>query len=648
MTENGCIPSLRDASQEERLSNGPSVKATPCKNHGDEDINHPALDSTSSSISSIGCQFLIKEEKEENMKLTSLKKIVQSAYYSTWDDDDSSERNGPFVLRVIHLPKDYDGPHDVQFQDHQENIAKSRKRHQNTHQSNDCSVRDPKKSTCKQPLPVLISDGTNYCAGLILHPTEEVEVVHDICVSITGIIVGYWRPMSNSTTTRRQQMLAILRETQASTFEASQSKLPFLYITRFQVLSDKESLVYEQKTNRVDKEATSGENKVSSNRDWAFPNGVVSQVLASDKFDTDMLMGPSSQPIAHVLPCETDTHSIIEINAKTVEDFLEQHFVVMLLSNQERGHLGPAGSLLSLAVQGSTQQSMQNYHTSLLEFDRKQQEKEVESIRQAIDDLEPKKLQTTVQFKETLQYSPMCKDESLTSKLCIRWHLWLMGDGLHKEAGKFRDYTRRNGGKELCPPNQIPNRLRKFCRALESQWFPRIKSKLRDSKKIVSFAAAAMIGILDIYPFHDGNHRFGLIVLNWALRRCGVPFCIHRCGEEEKQDWKSILDATIQNLYHIPLGKVEDTDTIRVLNSAGGLSPLVSFLLRRMAFAFIDLSVVIGEKAKWTTEEHNARIVRKAREAAVETVCFVCFEEQPNISTLLRKTSPFQLLGSMD
>jgi hypothetical protein len=141
-----------------------------------------------------------------------------------------------------------------------------------------------------------------------------------------------------------------------------------------------------------------------------------------------------------------------------------------------------------------------------------------------------------------------------------------------------------------------------------------------------------MIGFLDIVPFDAGNERLSRIIVNWALRRTGLPVCINLFdNEDERSKFNSAIELTRGNLRLVPQGDVDDSDMGIVLQYNGGLAPLVGYLLSRISRAIVDFVVLVSEKAKWSSEETNARVVRKARESAAEGFCIICFDENPNI-----------------
>ena len=280
----------------------------------------------------------------------------------------------------------------------------------------------------------------------------------------------------------------------------------------------------------------------------------------------------------------------------------------------------------------------QNYSSAIKEFDKMQKEEQFMSLSDMIEEfnaddfvsgektsdakLSSREEQSRVQHTETLEYALQCKDETFSSELLLRWHAWLLGDGLEQEAGSFRSES-------------ISKQVGELCDALENRWLPYIREEPTNPKRIASFAAAAMLGVLDLLPFQVGNQRLARIVLNWTLRRAGLPFCVTLYSDrEEKLAFLSAVQRTKQNLFLVPQGCVEESETAIMLRSTGGLVPLVAYLLNRLSRATINLCMLVEKKSLMASEETDARLVRLAREKAAEGTCIICFEDKPNIATL--------------
>ncbi|KAL3925010.1 MAG: hypothetical protein SGILL_000685 [Bacillariaceae sp.] len=255
--------------------------------------------------------------------------------------------------------------------------------------------------------------------------------------------------------------------------------------------------------------------------------------------------------------------------------------------------------------------------------------------------------QVQMQFQQTLEYSLICKDEPLSSDLIVRWHLWLMGDDVDPEAGSFRSVSSANA---MRAPDDIERRLLDLCSLVEAIWLPQIRddTSIEACKKIATFAALVYVGIIDVFPFRQGNDILARIAVNWALRRCGFPCCIVVSGSErERQNSIASLETARKNICLGRWGDLCFQDIARVLDCTGGLSPLVEYLLGRMACALDGLTAVMNDKARWAADERSARLSRRARETAAETFCIICLEHDPNIATLCcGKPVHFNCLGN--
>ncbi|KAG7364174.1 Fic/DOC family protein [Nitzschia inconspicua] len=629
------VPNMTWA-QSSQTSSSSTSATWPPQSSREEESHHSSSLGSKSKRHHHPWQECIDANKREP-ELTSLNYVVNlasSLIETDLDSCDSAKRVGPFFFRVFLVNDD--------------NINAQNKNDKNVDEGSDDYNRPSESSTedigNTRPIPVVVSDGVVYCAATILYPIKELMTARQCIIAATGLTVGIWDSNDPSTETGRYYRRIWRRYVPSSATSNQRTTLPFLYIMRFQVASENDSEDIFNPTNShtpdasdegvVVKNNESSDIQLSTEWEWSLNCGKVATALASKEFDLETFAGECPQTTQRQY---FNTYANKVKDAAIVSDFLEQHHAIQILHKSKHGR--PTlliGSLNSSSLSSSAQESFQNYQNSLLELDRTQREKIGASVQKHLDqtNCEPNSEQAAMQFQETLEYALNCKDELLTSEMLVRWHLWLMGDGLHENAGEFRDHSRQQAGTEFCSPDQIQPNLDKLCQSLEFHWIPQVNAKPTSSKEIATLAAAALVGIWDICPFHDGNLRFGLVLVNWALRRCGLPFCIHILDDNKGDGLVSVLQQTLRNLYQVSLGDTNPTGFGLALNTAGGLAPLVTLLLSHMASAVSDLSEMIKEKEKWTTDEAHARIVRRAREAAVETLCFVCFEGSPNISTL--------------
>lgn len=513
---------------------------------------------------------------------------------------------GPFVMRLYDLQKKQI-TEDDKIEDSSERYEK----------------RNPMMFTTS------ITDGTKSCPGVILEGKDgDLSKLSECIVSVSGYVMGVSSSSLESDNLSgdesKKKFAASRKETKHS---------PFIFITQYDMLYEKRSdgqtndqVFSTSGTGNTTKEI--GEEPTIS-KDLRVPKGTyqnrgrLATLISSTKLQIDDFTGINNE----VTP-EDDLE---------VANFMEQHSAIMALENRKQNASLVSSSSFSLVL-GSLKY-FQNYASAVKEFDEGQREEQFLSLSDmkeefladdfvTAEDIVYKKTtcsddQSWIQHKETLEYALLCKDEALSSELLLRWHAWLLGDGLEQEAGSFRS-------------EKVPKTVDHLCDTLEKQWLPKIRKDPSNPIRLASFAAAAMLGILDLVPFQVGNQRLARIVLNWTLRRAGFPFCITLYSNQlEKSEFISAIQMTRQNLCLVPQGHVEEQETASILRSTGGLGPLVGYLMHRLAEGIAKLCLLVDRKSQIAAEETDARLVRIAREkAAAEGQCIICFENKPNIATL--------------
>ena len=488
---------------------------------------------------------------------------------------------------------------------------------------------------CGQVNPIMfatfISDGTKSCRGMILQTKDyELSRLSECIVSISGYVMGVSSERDDSSRDQSDEK-SDRKETNSSNKEAKRT--PFIFITRYEILYEKrsDSQTDARKCCTIGAVPVSQDNSDESvvSREIHIPKseyqnrGGLATFISSSKLHIDDFAGISNE--------------VSPEDSFEVANFIEQHTAIMALEKRKENASLLSSSSFSLVL-GSLKH-FQNYASAIKEFDEGQREEQFVSlsdmeeefladdfvIREGISDEKIARSddQSWIQHKETLEYALLCKDEALSSELLLRWHAWLLGDGLEQEAGVFRsERTSKN--------------VDRLCDTLEKNWIPKIKEEPANPIRLASFAAAVMLAILDLVPFQVGNQRLARIILNWTLRRAGFPFCVTLySNQSEKTEFSSAVERTRQNLCLVPQGHVEEYETAAILRSTGGLGPLVGYLIRRLAQGIADLCLLVEQKSKIAADETDARLVRMAREkAAAEGTCIICFENQPNIATL--------------
>mmetsp|Transcript_14021 Transcript_14021/g.35268 ORF Transcript_14021/g.35268 Transcript_14021/m.35268 type:complete len:995 (+) Transcript_14021:469-3453(+) len=501
---------------------------------------------------------------------------------------------------------------------------------------------DDKKKKNQIMFDTTITDGTMSCSGTILQTKEgQLEKMSECIISLSGFIVGA-SSSSKSDEDSGEEKEENAPESNTSKRETKHS--PSVFITQYEVLYEKRS-DFEPKNDRVvtiDEKwqiSKGNDERLSITEECQFPKGTfhnrgrLASLISSTRLKMDDFIhenvGEKAGRQDRFQHCEAG--DILEVS-----NFIEQHAAIMALNKRKENASLVSNSSFSLML-GSLKY-FQNYSSAIKEFDKMQKEEQFMSLSDMIEEfnaddfvsgektsdakLSSREEQSRVQHTETLEYALQCKDETFSSELLLRWHAWLLGDGLEQEAGSFRSES-------------ISKQVGELCDALENRWLPYIREEPTNPKRIASFAAAAMLGVLDLLPFQVGNQRLARIVLNWTLRRAGLPFCVTLYSDrEEKLAFLSAVQRTKQNLFLVPQGCAEESETAIMLRSTGGLVPLVAYLLNRLSRATINLCMLVEKKSLMASEETDARLVRLAREKAAEGTCIICFEDKPNIATL--------------
>lgn len=551
---------------------------------------------------------------------------------------------GPFVIRLYDLKR-----RQIQSND---NVGSSENNENHGHM-------------CPIMFAASISDGTKSCLGTILETKKgQLENLSECIVSVSGFVMGMTSSLLNdgtnySAATARYDSWSDNYGEENKQNNSSEASITsereaqyshYIFITRYEILYEKRAGLKDNNYTDItsDKWQISIENdeklfiakELLSQKCAYEKRGRIASLIASTKLKMEDFISDNQGAIAGQQSHYHHRDTTIARADKIVEDglevsnFIEQHSAIMALKRKKENASLLSSSSFSLML-GSLKY-FQNYISAIKEFDQTQREEQFTSMLDKIEEycvhhsreeiLGSKSTyceeQSWMQNTETLEYALQCKDEVLSSELLLRWHALLLDDGLEQEAGCFRS-------------EKVSKRVGELCDNLERHWLPKIKDEPTNPVQIASFAAAAMLGFLDIVPFEVGNQRLARIVLNWTLRRAGLPFCITLySNQEEKLSYLHAIQLTKQNLYLVPQGYVDESETTMILRSTGGLVPLVGHLLDRLARATADLCMLVEKKTFIASEETDARLLRLAREKAAEGSCIICFESKPNIATL--------------
>jgi len=232
----------------------------------------------------------------------------------------------------------------------------------------------------------------------------------------------------------------------------------------------------------------------------------------------------------------------------------------------------------------------------------------------------------------------------------------MCGNGLQADAGQLRRKNVRVGLTNFQPSETMAATLDQLLTALNTlqnrllysrnhhhrnaHHYPRHRDQqdsevLSTGRAAATFAAAVFFGIVDTHAFSDGNGRLGRLAANWALRRAGIPFCIHLFATGvQRKEYTTATIITRRNLYLQERGNVDPSAMMEALQLAGGLGPLVDLFLERLAKTITEFNNLFQEKSSLVMEEADAKAARRFREKAATGSCIICFDEKPNIATL--------------
>ena len=226
-------------------------------------------------------------------------------------------------------------------------------------------------------------------------------------------------------------------------------------------------------------------------------------------------------------------------------------------------------------------------------------------------------------------------DAELTPQLLCKWHGIVCGDGLHQHAGILRPkgVNVRVNQMSFRPSVHMENDLAVLCKALmnlETRLLRNTSSPRASQESLspgvaaVTFAAAVFFGIVDTHAFADGNGRLARIAANWALRRAGIPFCIHFFATPaQRKEYREATVTTRRNLYLEARGSVTQETFLEAFRDAKCLQPLVVLFMDRINKAVTEFSILVKEKTALLTDHDEAKAARMFRERAAAGNCFM-------------------------
>jgi len=181
----------------------------------------------------------------------------------------------------------------------------------------------------------------------------------------------------------------------------------------------------------------------------------------------------------------------------------------------------------------------------------------------------------------------------------------ILGQGVCKGAGHFRNRAVRVGQYRFIPHSEVPKAMERYVQGLE---------EVISREDLTPHAKAAWAGyhMLAVHPFLDGNGRLSRLLINWVLVHCGIPFPVVLCGSaEQRSAWHEALIAG--HLGH------------------GDSQPLAGIVAAAVARAWRELERAADREALTREEAAEDRAMRMARDRAKESVCTVCLDHKPNM-----------------
>mmetsp|Transcript_28328 Transcript_28328/g.66257 ORF Transcript_28328/g.66257 Transcript_28328/m.66257 type:complete len:794 (+) Transcript_28328:167-2548(+) len=355
-------------------------------------------------------------------------------------------------------------------------------------------------------------------------------------------------------------------------------------------------------------------------------------------------------------------------HATTVSNFLSHHNAILSLNH---------GAMCNERIGGEG--NMQYYMSALSEFRQSQMDRQKASLvsNSGREDAKRATLIEKQYMKALIRAlgehnaegtQQEVAQQHLSGNLVCLWHSILCGEGIHAEAGRFRSKMVRVGHVHFRPCEQVPGDLEKVCNALR-----KLEGRLLEHKHLsrggwdmaaspsetttrslpgwyaATYAAAVFFSLVDLHGFSDGNGRLGRIALNWALRKAGVPFSLHLFATPaQRKEYTEAIAQTRRNVSLISTTLISEDDRgdtqisnqhsntliVHALECAGALSPLVVFILDRLAKAIESFETAVQEKSRLVSEEAEAKAAKAVRDRERAGTCLICFEESPNIATL--------------
>ena len=241
----------------------------------------------------------------------------------------------------------------------------------------------------------------------------------------------------------------------------------------------------------------------------------------------------------------------------------------------------------------------------------------------------------------------------LTAKLLCETHAILCKHDPAAQPGKLRDVTVRVGPSRFCAPAQVKERLDAYLAAANRLLASSEREAVSDGgggggggsgggggggggsggATYVNtwppelLTATLVLGFLEVHPFKDGNGRMGRLMLNWLLKRVGIPFVINICATAEHRT-KYTAAVKVSRSVKGPDAANDSADPISIL-------PFASHISEQLLLAWDQLERTRLRLVATATESASeAAVLEARRKKREEEGCMICMEDHPNIATL--------------
>ena len=330
-----------------------------------------------------------------------------------------------------------------------------------------------------------------------------------------------------------------------------------------------------------------------------------------------------------------------DVRVKVIHEFYMRH-EAMLQLNQA----GPSSSSSNSAELSSSSA----YRLSLEQFVETQMTRQSSSLRTNLERgtatdatgvIRSHRLALETNLKRATEQPERIFDQTLvqfTNALC-RGETTPGTTATLGAGGGYRSGSVRAGSTVFCPANVVAKEMQNFFQIVQIMATQRLSdvfqtsSQRRDGKhrvllRSVALAVVSLIGFLDIHPFRDGNGRTARILVNWALRRDGFPFCINLCASPaQRTGYVQAIRQTRANIMHYIFSS-------SCQKGEGLLEPCVNLILDRLSAVVQEFNRDLNARITASRHDEEAKAIRRHREQAALGTCIICLDEKPNIATL--------------